>query len=231
MGWIDQDSLDKRSLRKSLRANAPKTTNLIHRFMDKTSVNRAIALYDGHVLPDGVRLQVNTPRPRRERSNSHASQSNYQNSGRSMYNNGRDSEYRPMSRRLSVRSNQPNSYYHNAATHTRQSSLAQNSLATPVEAQMSQVVPIEGLHSGISEVLQKNSALERLKMPLENIENRQSTNKKPNNQTAQSTDSIAPMSKTGANNKENSPTRSGPNSQTANRPAGRKSKKGSKQNT
>jgi hypothetical protein len=222
---------DTRSLRKPLNAYAPKITNLIHRFMDKASVNKAIARYNNHVLPDGARLQVNMPRPRRERSNSHASQSNYQNSGRSMYNNGRDSEYRPMSRRLSVRSNQPNSYYHNAATQSRQSSLAQNSLATPVEAQMSQVVPIERLHSGISEVLQKNSALERLKMPLENIENRQSTNKKSNNQIAKSTDSIDPMSKTGATNKENSPTKSGPNSQTANRPAGRKSKKGPKQNT
>jgi len=222
---------DKRSLRKSLNANASKTTNLIHRFMDKASVNKAIARYNNHVLPDGARLQVNTPRPRRERSNSHASQSNYQNSGKSMYNNGRDSEYRPMSRRLSVRSNQPNSYYHNTASHTRQSSLAQNPLATPVKAQKSKVIPIEGLHSGISEVLQKNSALERLKMPLENIENRQSTNKKSNIETARSTDSIDLMSKTGANNKENSPTKSGPNSQTANRPAGRKSKKGSKQNT
>jgi hypothetical protein len=104
-------------------------------------------------------------------------------------------------------------------------------LIAPVEAQTSQVVPIEGLHSGISEVLQKNSGLERLKMPLENIENRQSTNKKSNNQTAGSTDSIDPMSKPGINNKENSPTNSGLNSHTANRPAGRKRKKGSKQNT
>jgi hypothetical protein len=228
---MDQDSPDKRSLRKSLDANAPKTTNLIHRFMDKASVSKAIVLYDGHVLPDGARLQVNTPRPKRDRSNSHASQSNYQNAGRSMYNNGRDSEYQPMPRRLSVRSNQPNSYHHNAATHTRQSSLTQNSLTTPVEAQTSQVVSIEGLYSSISEPLQKNSALERFQMPLENIENRQSTNKKSNNQITKATENIDPMSKTGANNKENSPTKSGPNSQTANRFAGKKSKKSSKQNT
>jgi hypothetical protein len=198
--------------------------------MDKASVSIAISRYDGYLLADGARLQVNTPRPRKERSNSHASQSNYQNSGRLMYNNGRDGEYRPMPRRLSVRSNQPNSYYNNAATHTRQSSLVQNSLNTPVEAQTSQVVPIEGLHSSISEAFQKKSALERFQMPLENIENRQSTNKKSNNQIAKSADTIDPMSKTGANNKENSPTKSGQNSQTANRPAGKKSKKDSKQN-
>jgi hypothetical protein len=220
-------------LRKSLNANASKTTNLIHRFMDKASVNKAIARYNSHVLPGGVRLQVNTPKPpRKERSNSHSSQSNYQNPGKSMYNNGRDSEYRqPMSRRLSVRSNQPNSYYHNAPNHTRQSSLAHSALTTPVKAQPSQVIQIEQLHSSISEVLQKPSALERLQMPLDNIENRQNTNRKSNNQPAKSTDSIDPMFKTGANNKENSPTKSGPNSQAANRPAGKKSKKGSKQNT
>jgi hypothetical protein len=209
----------------------PKIANLIHRFMDKASVSIAISRYDGHVLEDGARLQVNTPRPRRDRSNSHATQSNHQNSGRSMYNNGRDSEYRPMPRRLSIRSNQPNSYHHNAATHIRQSSLVPNSLTTTIEAQTNQVVPIEGLHSSISETLQKKSALERFKMPLENIENRQSTNKKSNNHIAKSTEIIDPMSKAGASNKENSPTKFGPNSQTANRPAGRKSKKGSKQNS
>jgi hypothetical protein len=203
--------------------------------MDKASVNRAIIQYNDHVLPDGARIQVNLPRSKdRDRSNSHASQSNYSNYGRSMYTNGRDSEYRqPNSRRLSVRSNQPpaTSYYDNPAIHTRQSSFSQSISATPVEAHPNHVLPIEQLHSSMSEVLQKTSALGRLPMPLENIENRQSTNKKSNNQPNKSIDNIELMSQTGANNKENSPSKSGLNSQNATRPSGKKGKKGTKQNT
>jgi hypothetical protein len=190
---------------------------------------------------------VNYPQGRRDRSNSHSSQSQRGFAGNfSNYPPPRDIDSRPGYRCPSPRHNSI-SYrqFHNPAKSTASSSIVQSPPRSPLtigfqsqlrpvqhsfatrqgSIESMQSIPAKQLKSSISEVLQHESALNRIcqQMPLDNVENYSNAAKKPVNiDNAGFKDSFNPSesgeetrfrtptrhreSRTGAyNRKENSP--------------------------
>jgi hypothetical protein len=170
--------------------------------MDESSAELAIRRFNNHRLPSGRTLVVNYPQGRRDRSNSHSSQSQRGFAGNfSNYPPPRDNDSRPGYRRYSLRNNSI-SYrqFNNPAKSTASSSIAQSPPRSPLtigfQSQLGpvqhsfvtgqgsiesmQFIPAKQLQSSISEVLQHESALNRIcqQMPLENVGNYSNAAKK-----------------------------------------------------
>ena len=169
--------------------------------MHETSAELAIRRFDGYRLPSGRLLVANYPENKRGRSNSYSSQSqrDFMNNS-SSYPTSRDSDSRPVSRRPSLRNSVSYRQFNGPLKSTASSSMVQSPSRSPLtigfQSQLRptqhafetgkvlietvQTIPAKQLQSSISEVLQHQSALNRMgqQVPLENIENYSNISKK-----------------------------------------------------